>query len=554
MNRQALVNIGKTLFLLATALSLAAGFFSGSGQQAWAGDTTRIVVIPFSVNAPKDLSYIKRGINDMLTSRLEKDQAVVVLTADEDETDLKQIAQKSSADYVITGSVTIMGDSVSTDAQVVKAAAPDVPVLSFNRTGSQQADLIEHINELAATINTRILGSGPAQPAPATATAPVAVLPVPTGGQAVTPPAVANAPLPPVSPSQEQPKSLPPPSASAIEPTRLTGIGTIKDQATGIAAGDVDGDGTADIILSTTSHLYVYRYLGGRWGKLAEYDGRGEYIGVDAADVNGNGKQEIFVTQFSQIENKVYSFVMEWDGKTLQRIDDQLPWFFRSVEMVGRGRVLVGQRQSQGERFSSGIYEMKWTGKAYRSGERLTLPKDLNVFGFTYGAARLPDKPEVVRYDSDGHIQFLTPSGEETWVTAERYGGGSNYVVFIDQTQWDVKDYVYLSPRIRLHDIDGDGVQEVLVLKNQNSFMGSSVLDRHRFYAKGRLEWLKWQGEVIDSIAQTTDLARFIADFALVDVNGDGRLDIVAAVVQKPGGITSTGASYLTSFSILSTR
>jgi TolB-like protein len=485
------------------------------------------------------MHYLKRGINDMLTSRLEKDSTVIVVTVDGNQSDLKALLQRANADYAITGSVTIMGDSVSTDSQVIEGSALDVPVLSFNRTGDQQADLIKHINELAATINTRILGRSQAPSDPAVTSSP-----------AISQPGASAPPVPPVSTAQTAPVDRQP--ASASEPSRLPGISPIKGQASGITAGDVDGDGIADMVMITTNHLFVHRFTGGRWAKLAEYDSLGNFIGVDVADINENGKQEIFVTRFSQNETRVQSFVLEWDGKTLQRIATQMPWYFRRVDFFQRGQILVGQRQTQGKRFSSGIYDVKWTGDAYKLGERLALPRNLNVFGMAYGTVRIPDRPEVVTYNSDGYVEFQSLSGEETWVSAEHYGGGSNAIVFTDETQWDVQDYIFLSPRIYLHDMDSDGIQELLVVNNQKNFKASSVLDRHRFYAKGRLEWLKWQGEGIRSIVQTLDMAKFIADFALVDVDGDGGLDIVAAVVQKTRGMISEGSSYLVSFKIRS--
>ena len=541
VNRQLIIKPLKLLFTK-LAIALTAGLFLSSTPVAWAADdVTRILLVPFNINAAKELSYLKRGINDMLTSRLEKDQKVIVVTADGDKADLKALSQKANADYVITGSVTIMGDSISTDSQVVKGSALDVPVLSFNRTGDREADLIKHINELAAAIDTHITGSGHDKAGQAATTVPAA--PISASSQP-------SAPVPPVSTAQTSPVVRQP--ASASEPSRLPGIGPIKGQASGISSGDIDGDGNADIVTVTTDHLFVHHFIGGRWAKLAEYDSLGDFIGVDVADINGNGEEEIFVTRFSQNETRLQSFVLEWDGKTLQRIANHIPWYFRRVDFFERGQVLVCQRHAQAKRFSSGIYQVKWTGGAYELGERLALPRNLNVFGMAYGAVRIPGRPEVVSYNSDGYVEFQSPSGEETWVSTEHYGGGSNAIVFTDETQWDVQDYIFLSPRICLHDMDGDDIQELLVVNNQKSFKASSVLERHRFYAKGRLEWLKWQGEGIRSIGQTLDMTKFIADFALVDVDGDGELDVVAAVVQKTRGMTAKGSSYLVSFKIKS--
>ena len=545
MNRQKPVKIGKFFFYIPTVIALTASVLLTWARVIPAADTTRILVVPFTINAAADLSYLQRGISDMLTSRLERNNAVVVVTPDsrDSDADVATLAQKINADYMVTGSVTILGDSVSTDAQVVKGAAVSEPVLSFGQTGSRHADVIEHVNALAAVINTRLLDRKPDQPA---AVPPVVAIPSPSMDLAVTPPA-ASSPMPSTAKSQ-QPTARQ--DSGPSEPLSVPGIGNIKGQLTGMAAGDVDGNGTDEIVTITSDHLTVYRMAQSRWVKLAEFDTMGDFVGVDAADLNRNGRQEIFVTRFSQNDGRVLSFVLEWDGKSLQRIATQLPWYFRGVEVFQRGRVLAGQSQSQGKRFASGIYEMQWKGDTYAPGERLDLPKKLNIFGFASGALRSPDKPEVVRYNSDGYVQILSPSGEESWVTADHYGGGANFIIFTDEEQWDEQDYIYLSPRIHLHDMDGNGVQEMLVVKNQFSFTGSGVFERQRFYSKGRLEWLKAYDTGIRSVVQTLDLARFIADSALVDIDGDGDLEVVAAVVKKKRGITSKGSSYLVSFGI----
>lgn len=539
---------GSAFPFITVKMALTVVFLIVSINTGWAGETTRIVMVPFAVNAPEELSYIKRGIGDMLTSRLEKDRKVIVITAGEDENDLKVLSKKKNADYLVTGSVTIMGDSVSTDAQVVKGSVFDTPVLSFSRTGIQQSDLIGHIDELAEVINIQVLGHRPKMARQTAVTAPVTEMPPPVVGSAPVIPSPSTASPHAISTDKSNTTAHRPGYTSNL--TRIPGIGTIEGQVSGIAAGDVNGDGIADMVTITTDRLFVHRFTRGRWVKFAEHNSLGDFIGVDASDINRNGKQEIFVTRFSQVENKVYSFVLEWDGNTLQRIASQLPWYFRNVDIQKQGPVLVGQRQTHTKRFSSGINKIQWTGDEYTMAESLPLPANLNVFGFTQGAVRTPEKAEVVRYNSDGYIEILNAAGEERWVSTEHYGGGTNSIVFIDQTQWDTQDFVYLAPRILLHDIDNDGIQELLVVNNRKSFTGSSVLERHRFYSKGRLEWLKWQDEGIRSIGQTLDMARFIADFALLDVDGDQKLDVVAAIVQKTNGMASKGSSLLASASI----
>ncbi|MGD9211735.1 MAG: FG-GAP-like repeat-containing protein [Desulfobacteraceae bacterium] len=522
MDKQTLVRTGKIIFYLAVVIILACGGILKSTPVSYASETTRILVIPFTINAAGDLSHMQRGITDMLTSRLEQNNQAVVVTSDKKKDDLKQVAKSTKADYIVTGSVTIMGESISTDAKVVKDPAIDEPILSFSRTGHKQADVIEHIDALASAIGTRFLGSNPNQL---------------KQSDKITSTAASS-----------EDRRI----GSALEPVPLPGIEPIKGQLTGIAAGDVDGDGLSDIITITENHLSVYQFNQDKWIKLTEYSSRGNFVGVDIADVNGNGRHEIFVTRYSQPNSKVLSFVLEWDDKTLQPIATQMPWFFRAVDFHQRGRILVGQRQHKEKHFASTIHEMKYIDSAYVPGEPLALPQNLNIFGFAYGAVRSANKPEVVTYNSDGYVQLLSPSGKESFSTTELYGGGPNYLVFTNAAQYDVQDYIYLSPRIHLYDMDGDNTLEILVLKNQSGFSGSNFLSRQRFYAKGHLEWLEWRKNTICSTMRTIDMAKFIADSTLVDIDGDEDLEVVAAVVKKSGGVISKGSSYLTGFNITS--
>jgi hypothetical protein len=88
----------------------------------------------------------------------------------------------------------------------------------------------------------------------------------------------------------------------------------------------------------------------------------------------------------------------------------------------------------------------------------------------------------------------------------------------------------------------------MLVVNNETRMLGGGALVRQRSYKKGRIEWLGWYGQGIRTLQHSLDMARFIVDFALEDIDGDGDLEILAAVVKKTGGPISSGSSYLTVF------
>lgn len=540
------VNLRSSVFIKAAVMFMAAGILFTTAHNAGAAGKTRIVVVPFTVNAVDNLDFLQRGISEMLVSRLGWEDKVVAISAGKPGDAIGPLAKQNRADYVVTGSLTVLGTRVSTDSRVFKGTDVTTPVLSYGRTGGQQSDIIDHIDGLAGEINGRLLGRGKPLEKKTETTVPVVPVPAPAVGLERDTPSV----QPPRTDSGIGHPMATATTVRELVPLRLTGMGEFNVQLTGLAAGDVDGDGAADIVAISSSRLYVYGLNQGRWVKTTEFKGVGDFIGVDTADLNGNGRQEIFVTSFDNAVGQVNSFVMEWDGGSLKRIAGNLSIYFRAVDIAERGKVLVGQRQGLGVRFGPTIHEMVWQAGSYEFGERIPVPRKLNIFGFAYGAVRSTDNREAVAYDSSGYVKILKRSGSEALVTTDQYGGGSNFVVFTDEDQYDVQDYIFLSPRIHLHDLDSDGVQEMLVIHNEYKYGTGGALERHRIYSKGSLVWLGWYGEGIRPIMRTLDVPRFISDSALVDLDGDGSLEIVAAVVRKTASALSKGSSVLTVYKL----
>ena len=132
--------IRKTIFFLAIIPIL----FATAGSAADA--VKKVAIFPFQMNAPGDLSYLREGIMDMLASRLSwagkveviEKQAVKDALAGQqgmlNEAAAREVGTTLGADYVLFGSLTVFGDSVSIDAKMVALKEEKPPVTVYAQT------------------------------------------------------------------------------------------------------------------------------------------------------------------------------------------------------------------------------------------------------------------------------------------------------------------------------------------------------------------------------------------------------------------------------------
>ncbi len=90
----------------------------------------KVLIFPFEIYAQQDLTFLKKALPEMLTSRLYAPDKIQIIELDKIEGELRKYAQidkrvaeeigKSvGADYVIWGAITVLGDVVSIDAQIM---------------------------------------------------------------------------------------------------------------------------------------------------------------------------------------------------------------------------------------------------------------------------------------------------------------------------------------------------------------------------------------------------------------------------------------------------
>jgi TolB-like protein len=550
----------RTVFLFFSSIILLVfvSIFSAS-----AAEPARVLILPFNIHADKDLAYLKKGVADMLAARLAlKDKIVIVGSTDSslkteeipetiDAAAALALGAKSASDYVLFGSLTVLGNSVSTDASFFDMHQKQ-PLLTFSEVGEAQGEVISHINLLAARIKEEVFGrkarAAPPSPAPGT--------PKPESG----------------STSRMHPEKLldkeggmaimdseDTPSSGETAAT-LWKTQTFKIEIKGVAIGDVDGDTSNEAVFISRKTIFIYRYVNRRFTKIAEIPGANtdSLIGVDVADINANGTAEIFLTGLSE-NNRLSSFVLEWNGTEFNTLTKDENWYYRVVRVSQKGLpLLLGQKGGFNDAFSGPIYVLGWDNVRYVPEDKQSLPNWVKIYGLTYGDVLNDGRDSVLAFQKNGTLSILNKDGQEQWTSSETYGGSNVYLLSPAEmkekkregriTDPTASKGLYLQQRIFVTDLDQDQKNEVIVVKNQDVSRG--LFHRYRKYVNGQFEALVWDNVGLRGKWKTRKFSGYISDYDISDLDNDGTDELVFAVMAKSAGPIADPKSYIVSWSL----
>ncbi|MEI6260379.1 MAG: VCBS repeat-containing protein [Deltaproteobacteria bacterium] len=516
----------------------------------------RVLVLPFYIQSDSDLSFLQKGISQMLASRLASDQSIEVINWDDSpsaniskpigEAAVMSAAAKLKAGFVSYGTVTVANDSVRTDARLVRTA-DGTPKVVFSQTGTNQGDALQHVKLYAAEI-LKALGSE------------ASVLTQP----ALKPQQQKTA----VDESHRHPDSLWTGAVSTgSTPIRMMASDgkteanvwrslKFKAEIKSLAIGDVLGDKQNTLVIINDNSVSLYRYVAGKLELIDEVIGEKDNtaIRVDVADINQNGRAEIFVTNLYSDKTQLKSYVLEWDGTKLEKIVQDANWYFRVMTVPGKKAVLLGQQRGTTELFSKGIHVMAWMNGTYSESSLADVPRGLLLYAFSSGNATNEGKEMTVALTSDLRLRVFDKSGDMEWTSKDKFTGGGGYMPY----PVDVNDSkssrelrnkrYYLPQRVFISDIDKDGTNEVILINNKD--YAKNLLPNLRFFKSGHVECLQWEGLAFGSKWRTTDVSGQISDMVVGDLNNDGVDEIVYSVVDVPGSAFNSARSYLISWQL----
>ena len=477
----------------------------------------RIVVLPFHVVAAEKSQDIRKSIDAFLCGRLSTETCTVFLQPQTPAAsglsekligkpaDALAVSDELKGDYLIYGSLVQFGDTLTTDVFLYDRSRQKA-VLHFSDMGKGDGALLVQLSDASKKIKAIL--------SPACYAAEAVVVPA-------------------ISPS------------GTLEPDTLWKSRAIHDRVNGIAVADLNNDKQPDYILASDTAVTFYTMDKDQLREIASVkvpDG-GCAVGVDVADLNKNSKPEVFVSVIAEDKQTLASFILEWDGKTFTTLRKNLKWIFRSTRPAGGKEpvMMVQKNKTLTSTLGSPVYELVCVSGEYAEGKAQPLPEGTTLSSFAFSSKE--GERLTALYSFNNRLRVLDNEMNLRWESDELFGGGAVAMAVQDTSDSEQTNHLYLEPRILFQDINGDGVDELLAVRN-------SEISRHLFsglksYTKGQIVVLRPGQLGFSELYATEKASGYISDFSLVDTDSDMQPELVYTMVTKGKSLFSTKLSYV---------
>jgi hypothetical protein len=304
------------------------------------------------------------------------------------------------------------------------------------------------------------------------------------------------------------------------------------------AAGNIMGDGRTELAISTGSRIIIYRLEKGVLSELwREADALpAEHLDVECADIDGDGKDEVYVTAYG--EGKAASYVIKYDGSNFKRVFGPEPVLFRVLDMPDGKKKLLTTTVGMDAPYSGMIYDTVWKdGRPVRQGA-FSLPyKIKDPYGFAIIEIAGKDKhgkkikvPAYVWIDDGDYIQVLDSKGKKLWKSKERFGGYDNFFE-VDEKKLafpgaDNRGKVKGRVIVRT---GPEGGKEIIITKN---IPMTNVIRRWHGYSGAEIYSMAWNGTGLEQLWNIKNIEGYLADICVGGVSNNGREEI--AILTDP--------------------
>jgi hypothetical protein len=220
------------------------------------------------------------------------------------------------------------------------------------------------------------------------------------------------------------------------------------------------------------------------------------------------------------------------EGTELKKIDENLPYLFRSVTTQFK-KTLYAQELDRNGNYYGDMFVVIKKGAGYGKADPVKLPRGFNIYN---SRAILLDKGKhgLAGINSSGYLVVYDENQKELWRSSDKYGGSETF--FTKNTPQDVSisgstiRKVFLEQRI-IQTTSG----AILVPQNDGSF----IIGDNRSYSKNSVYSFRWNGVSLEENWHTKLSQNYLVDYSF----DEAAKELLVLEVVKKEGIFDKGAS-----------
>jgi hypothetical protein len=313
----------------------------------------------------------------------------------------------------------------------------------------------------------------------------------------------------------------------------------IEGHPVGIAVADLDGDGQQETVVALSNKLMITRISEGKQNDVAEVaiPSLLQLLSLDVADLDANGRPELYVTAISGFQPS--SLVIEFTGDGYEIVIREVRWLLRVVEFPGNDPALIGQAMVNDKQiFSGSPFYVRREGDRLERGGKLKLPGLLNLYSFVQFTDAKGQRL-YAHLTTDDHLKVVTLDGVDLWESEEYYGGSETCFDNRQEHRGDMVVPTCIPPRLYRTDDNN-----VLVVQND----GQRMMQRYRKFKQSRLVSMFWNGFALTESWRTANQQGYLSDYALADADNDGVPELAMAVKFQHKGVIDKPRSSIVMF------
>jgi hypothetical protein len=302
----------------------------------------------------------------------------------------------------------------------------------------------------------------------------------------------------------------------------------------GIGRGDLDGNGTKELVLLEKSAVWVARREGDNLVKDTAFSlpQSTEGLRLFLMDVDGDGRDDIIISAVAY-GNQPSSLLLRLKDGRFEPLLTKIPWHLRALP-TSEGTVLVGQRASNDDLFDGKIYRLGMKDGALKAGDALRLRRTTRIFDFTL-VPPLDEGEALVTLKTYASLKAYRQQRKrwkKFWSSSGRFGGT------LRQVERTSRPPLQDLPRYRVpvgHEpiaLKLRGTPAVMAARHDMPL--KNIIGRGQLIKGGRLiAFARDPSLGFTERFATQRLPGFIADYC-VDTDATGRTQLYVALQTEP--------------------